>query len=520
MSQVSRWWGSPPAGLPAAGTLRTATAVGRWVLAAAVLGSAMASIDATVVGVALPRIGREFHADVAALQWVTNGYTLTLAGLLLLGGAMGDRYGRRRVFVVGTVWFAGASALCGVSPSVDVLIGARALQGVGAALVMPGSLALLEASFVEEDRGRAIGAWSGLGGVATAIGPFVGGWLIGAASWRWVFFLNVPTAVAVVLSSRHVPESRRADVRGRLDVAGAVLASAGLAGVVFGLTDAPARGWVALPTLVPLAVGSALLGAFLALERGRADPLVPPGLFRSRQFSGTNAVTFLVYGGLGGALFLLPIELQQAAGYGPLAAGTALLPLTVVMLLFSARSGELAARIGPRLQLTVGPVLAGAGLVLLMRVGPGSGYLADVLPGVLVLGAGLAVMVAPLTAGVLAAAPGAYAGVASAVNNAVARAAGLAAVTVLPVAAGVTGDAYLHAERLFAGFRVGMVIAGAACGLGAVVAAATVRNPARAAAPAPLDGGAPSGAPVPDGVPAPAGWHCALDAPPPAPAKR
>lgn len=486
-------------------------------LVAAVLGSAMASIDATVVGVALPRIGREFHTGVAALQWVTNAYTLTLAGLLLLGGALGDRVGRRRVFVVGTVWFAAASALCGLAPSADTLVGARALQGVGAALLTPGSLALLETAFVEEDRARAIGAWSGLGGVATAIGPFVGGWLVGAASWRWVFFLNLPLAAAVVAASRRVPESRDPTATGGVDLTGTVLVSVGLAGVVAGLTRVAGVGWASPAALVPLVAGSVLLGAFAMVEARGRHPMLPPGLFRSRQFSGTNAVTFLVYGGLGGALFLLPIELEQAAGFSPVEAGIALLPVTLLMLVFSARSGALASRVGPRLQLVVGPVLVGAGLILLVRVGPGASYLVDVLPAMIVLGAGLAVTVAPLTAAVLGAAPSEHSGVASAVNNAVARTAALGAVTILPLAAGITGDVYLHPASLFAGFRVAMVMAGAACLLGAAVAVLTVSNPP-VPVPSPAGAGAGDAVRLAPLVPAPraatVGWHCALDAPP------
>ena len=308
----------------------------------------MAAIDGTVVGIALPTIGRTFHAGVTELQWVTNAYTLTLAGLLLLGGSLGDRYGRRRVFQVGTAWFAIASLLCAVAPDAPALIGARALQGVGAALLTPGSLAILQASFSREDRSKAIGAWAGLGGVATAVGPFLGGWLISAVSWRLIFFINLPVAVAVLaVSRRHVPESRDPTITGRLDVPGAVLFSLALAALTYGLTEGAGQGWGSPVTVGALVAGAGLLVAFCLVELGQKSPLLPLGIFRSAQFSGANAVTFVVYGGLGGALFLLPIQLQQVLGFTPLEAGIALLPITVIMLALSSRSGALAARIGP-----------------------------------------------------------------------------------------------------------------------------------------------------------------------------
>jgi EmrB/QacA subfamily drug resistance transporter len=477
--------------------LRFATPAGRWVLAATVLGSGVASLDATVVGIALPSIGRDFAVGVADLQWVVNAYTLTLAGLLLLGGTLGDRYGRRRVFVLGTVWFAVASLLCGVAPNAVTLILARALQGVGGALLTPGSLAILEASFVEQDRSRAIGAWSGLGGVATAVGPLVGGWLIGVASWRLVFFLNLPLTVAVVLiAARHVPESRAPGRAGRLDVLGAVLITGGLTGLTYGLIEGADLGWTSPPVLAALVGGAALLVGFVVAERRVSDPMLPLEIFSSRQFTATNAVTFVVYGALGGVLFLLPVVLQEVAGYSPALAGTAFLPVTGIMLVLSARSGALAARIGPRLQMSVGPLVTAAGLALLVRVGSGASYLADLLPAVLVFGLGLAVTVAPLTATALSSAPVEHAGVASAVNNDVSRAAGLIAVAVLPVAAGITGDTYLDPVALAAGFRTAVLIAAVACALGGVLAALTIRNPARPAAPREAE------------------FHCALDAPP------
>jgi EmrB/QacA subfamily drug resistance transporter len=459
----------------------------------------MAGIDATVVGIALPRIGLQFHAALSDLQWVSNAYTLALAALLLFGGALGDRLGRRRLFQLGTISFAVASLLCGIAPSAPLLIVARGLQGIGAAALVPASLAILEASFAPEDRSRAIGAWSGLGGVAMAIGPFLGGWLIGSVSWRLIFFINLPVAAAVVaVSARHIPESRDLAAEGApLDLAGGLLVSAGLVGLAYGLTEGASLRWTAAGTIYPLTAGCVCLVAFALVEARSPAPLIPPGLFRSRQFSGTNAVTFVVYGGLAGALFLLPVELQDALRYSPIAAGTALLPVTVLMLAFSSRSGALAALIGPRLQMSIGPLVVGGGLALLARIGPGSTYVSQVLPAVLVLGIGLAVTVAPLTATALGAAPAEHSGVASAINNDLARAAGLVAVAVLPTAGRIGGFSYLHPALLTAGFHTAVLIAAAMCGLGGVLAVMSIRNPQRST------------------DPHNAGWHCAVDAPPP-----
>jgi EmrB/QacA subfamily drug resistance transporter len=460
-----------------AGDLAYRSAVGRWVVFATVLGSGMALIDSTVVGIALPTIGRHFHAGVVELQWVTNAYTLTLAGLLLLGGALGDRLGRRRLFEIGTAWFAVASLACGVAPNAPSLIAARALQGMGAALLMPGSLAILQASFAPADRSQAIGAWSGLGGVATAVGPVLGGWLISAVSWRLIFFINLPLAVAVVVvSSHYVPESRDTTSVGRLDLPGAALVSVGLAGLAYGLTEGAALGWASPATVGSLLAGLVLLVVFCLVEKRTTAPLLPMNVFRSAQFSGANAVTFVVYGGLGGALFLLPIQLQQVLGFSPLAAGLSLLPVTVIMLALSARSGALAARIGPRWQMSLGPLLMGAGLALLVRVGAGGSYLAEVLPAVAVLGFGMVVTVAPLTTAVLAAAPSEHSGIASAVNNDVARAAGLIAVAVLPSLAGITGHSYLHPSVFSAGFHRAVLVAAAACVAGGLLAVVTIRK--------------------------------------------
>ena len=488
---------APPMPAP---ELRYGSSVGYWVIAATVLGSGVAALDATVVGIALPTIGHEFRADVAGLQWVVTSYLLTLSALLLVGGALGDRYGRRKVFVVGVIWFAAASLLCGLAPNIVFLIAARALQGVGGALLVPGSLAILEASFVPGDRSKAIGAWAGLGGIATAVGPFVGGYLIGAVSWRLIFYLNLPLTLAVVaIALRHVPESRDPAASG-IDIVGAALAAIGLAGVCYGLIEGPDLGWRSPAIVLTLAIGVLALGLFVVAEMRVRHPMLPLAVFRSRQFSAANIVTLVVYAGLGGALFLLPVELQQVAHYTPLESGASLLPLTVIMLALSARSGALASRIGPRLQMSIGPVIVAVGLVMFGRIDASGGYLGEVLPAVIVLGLGLAATVAPLTSTVLAAAPAERSGIASAVNNDVARAAGLLAVAILPAAAGITGASYLHPDVFSAGFRTAMLAAAVTCVLGGVLAALTIRKPA------PTSDATP--------VPAPGAVHCALDAPP------
>jgi EmrB/QacA subfamily drug resistance transporter len=449
------------------------SAPGRGVLAATVLGSGLAQLDGTVVNVALPRIGKDLDAGLTALQWTVNAYTLTLSGLLLLGGSLGDRLGRRRIFVLGVIWFTIASAGCAIAPTSGVLIGMRALQGVGGALLTPGSLAILEAVFRKEDRAAAVGAWSGLGGVATAIGPVVGGVLVGAAGWGWrlVFLINLPLALVVVwLSARYVPETRDEEATGRLDVAGAVLAAVGLALLVYGLTEGPQRSWSA-PEVICLFAGAAVLVGFVLAEAFGKAPMMPLSLFRSRTFSATNAATLVVYAALSGAVFLIPVQLQRVSGFSPVEAGSALLPVTAVMLVLSARMGRLAQRIGPRWPMTVGPIIAGTGLVMLVRVGADASYIADVLPAMLVFGLGLSATVAPLTATVLAAAPARLIGVASAVNNDVARVGGLLAVAVLPGLAGISSAAYAHPAQLSTGFHHAMWVAGGLCAFGGLLSA-------------------------------------------------
>ena len=431
---------------------------GRGILLVAILASSMAFLDSTITTVATARIGVQFHASFAQLQWVLNGYTLPLASLILLGGSLGDRLGRKRIFLVGVGWFGAASVLCAIAPTVNLLIAARGFQGVGAALMMPGSLAILSSAIVSDDRAKAVGTWAGLAGVSTALGPFVGGWLVEHASWRWAFAINVPLAVVILLLGlRFVPESS-ARPDGRLDFLGVGLTVLGLGALTWGLSDAGARGWT------PAAIGATALGAlclaaFLLWQQANRHPLVPLSMFRDRTFAGTNLMTFATYGALSAVFFVLPLTLQVAAGYGPLAAGIAGIPITVAMLLLSPWSGALATRIGPRLQLTVGPLLAAAGTVLLLRVHAGAiSYLSDVLPGILLYGLGMATLVAPLTASVMGAASAALVGTASGVNNAVARAAGLLSVAVLPALGGLTGAAYLDPAAMVHGYRVVLII--------------------------------------------------------------
>ncbi len=457
--------------------VRYGTPPGRWLLLATVLGSALAGIDATVVNLALPAIGADLDVGFAALQWTITAYTLTLASLILLAGALGDRYGRRRIFIVGVSWFALASMLCGAAPSAGWLIAARALQGVGAALLTPGSLAIIQATFAPADRARAIGAWSGLGGVATSIGPFLGGWLILWASWRWVFLINVPFAVVVVIVAvRHIPETKDPGASHHVDVWGAALALIGLAGVTYAVIAAPVLGVGSAQVVLSGLVGLLGLAGFVAVEARQTHPMLPLSMFSSRQFSAANAVTFLVYAAFAGVFLLLVVQLQVVAGYSALGAGTAVLPITVAMLLLSARAGQLAQRIGPRLPMTLGPLICAVGVLLMRTIGPQASYVTDVLPAVTVFGVGLALLVAPLTATVLAAADIRHAGVASGVNNAVARAAGLLAVAALPAVSGITGDAYGNPVSFALGFRAGLLVASALLVMGSAIAFATIRS--------------------------------------------
>lgn len=447
------------------------TTAARWVLLATVLGSGVAFLDGTIVNVALPAIADDLDAGLGDLQWVLNAYLVTLSAFVLLGGSLGDRYGRKRVFLLGLGGFTGASVLCGLAPNVGVLVGARAVQGIGAALLVPGSLAILSATFHPDDRAAAVGAWSGLGGVAGAIGPFVGGYLIDAVSWRMAFLINLPLAAGVVVASRHVPETR-ASGEPHLDLLGAVTASAGLALATYALIESQ---------IAVGAVGVAVVGVFVVVEARSPAPMLPLTLFRSRQFSGANLTTLAVYAALSGAFFLLVLQLQVALGYSALEAGSALLPVTLLMLGLSARAGALAQRIGPRLPMTVGPAIVAAGLLLWTRVDAGSTYAAAVLPGAVVFGLGLSLTVAPLTATIMASSDEEHLGAASGVNNAIARIAGLLAVAVLPLVIGL--DTAGSTGALDGAVDDAMVITAGLALVGGLVAFATVRTAASVSTP-------------------------------------
>jgi EmrB/QacA subfamily drug resistance transporter len=471
------------------------TVRGKFVLLATVLGSGITMLDATVVSVALPAIGRDLHASLDGLQWTVNGYTLTLAALILLGGSLGDLFGRRRVFLVGVVWFALASLLCGLAPNLFVLVLARALQGIGGALLTPGSLAILQASFRHDDRARVIGAWSGLGGLASAIGPFAGGWLVQGPGWRWVFLLNLPLAALVVfVTLRYVPESADPEMVHALDVPGAALAAAGLAGLTFGLIAWPDAGPASASVWGPLLVGVLGLAAFVVAERRSPHPMLPLDVFSSRLFTATNVVTFAVYAALSGVFFLLVVALQVAAGLSPIAAGAALLPVTICMLLLSARGGALGQRIGPRIPMTVGPLVAAVGVLLFTRIGPDVSYVFDILPGAILLGLGLSLTVAPLTSTVLGAVADRHAGIASGVNNAVARAAGLLAVAAVPLVAGATPAVYADPVAFGQAANRGMLVCAVLLAIGGLLSFAIVRSPSPQTAAAPP---APRCAPAP-----------------------
>jgi EmrB/QacA subfamily drug resistance transporter len=477
--------------------LRLASPAGRGLLFAAVLASGMVFLDGTVVNVALPHLGRALQANVSGLQWTVDGYMLTLAAFVLLGGALGDRFGRRRVFLLGVVCFTVASVLSGVAQNIEWLIIARFLQGAGGALLTPGSLSLLQASFHPDDRGRAIGAWSGFSGVSTALGPLLGGWLIDALSWRWIFLINVPVAVIVVLAAlRWAPESRAqasgsvdpatgaAGITGtagtRFDFTGALLGALGLAGVTYALIEAAQNGVASVQVLVGVLVGVVAAVVFVTVERHKdVAAMLPPALFRRRLFSVLNIYTVVVYAGLGGMSFFLAVHLQNVAGYSALKTGLANLPMTVLLLFGSPRAGALATRIGPRLPLTIGPVLAAGGLLLLRRIGPHASYWTDVLPGVALFGLGLTLVVAPLTASVLAAAEDRFAGVASGFNNAAARAGSLLAVAALPLLVGLSGAAYQVPVELAHAFRAAMLWCAGLMIVGALLAALLIRRPER-----------------------------------------
>ncbi len=474
------------------------TGPGRAVIAAAALGSGIAFLDGTVVNVALKTIGSDLDASLAELQWISNGYLLSLASLILLGGSLGDRFGRRRVFVIGTVWFATASVICGIAPNPEVLIGARVLQGIGGAMLTPASLAMIQGAFAHEDRAAAIGAWSGLTSVSGAIGPFLGGGLVDYVDWRWIFFINAPIAVVtVVVAVRWVPETRDPHASTHLDVVGAVLASAALGGTTYALIEwGGTAGWVALVIGVLAAVG------FVTVEAREREPMLPLGIFADRTFSAANVMTLLVYGALGAVSFFVTIQLQTVSGYGALAAGAAFVPTTIVMLGLASWGGRLGQRIGPRIPMTVGPLVIAVSVLLMLMIGPDVSFVRDVLPGVVVFGLGLSLMIAPLTATVLAAAPDEHAGVASGVNNAVARAGPLLAVAALPIAVGLHGEEYADPVAFDDAYGMAMMACAVAIALGGLISWFTIRatvlepdddpdgDPGGDPAPEALDGGA------------------------------
>ena len=475
--------------------LRYDEPAGRWVLAATVLGSSIAFLDATVVNIALPAIARDLDAGVSGLTWTVNAYALTLAAFVLVGGSLGDRLGRRRVFMVGATWFGVTSLACALVTSVGMLVAFRALQGVAAALLTPGALAILQAAFRPEDRSRAIGAWSGLAGLTGAVGPLLGGWLVDVGSWRWIFFINVPVVVAVLaIAARHVPESRDTRAAGRLDLPGAALAALGLGSLTYGLSVWSEQGPGSAQVHAGLALGLVALTGFLVRENRAADPMLPLDVFAAPRFGATNLVTFLVYAALGGVFFWLVVALQVVAGWSPLAAGLSLLPVTVLMLLFSPRAGAIGDRLGPRIPMTVGPLLSAVGAALLVRMGSDPSYLVDVLLPVTLLGAGLTLTVTPLTATVLAAVSEDRAGLASGVNNAVARTGGLLLVAVLPALTGLGAGGFGDAGALAPAYRTAMGVCAGLLAAGGLVAAVGLR-------PSPAAGSSSR-------------RHCAVDAPP------
>ncbi|ADU37319.1 MFS transporter [Variovorax paradoxus] len=402
-----------------------------WVLAAAIVGSSMAFIDGTVVNVALPAIQADLNATAFQAQWVVESYALLLAALLLVGGALGDHYGRRRIFGIGVGIFALSSVACGLAADVHQLIAARAVQGVGGALLVPGSLALISAAFPEKERGKAIGTWSGFSGITAAVGPVLGGFLVDHFSWTWAFYINVPMALLVLwITWRHVPESHGASASGGLDVWGALLATAGLGGVVYAFIEAPTQGWHSPYVLAALAVGIVGSAGFIAVERKARTPMLPLGLLRIGNFSGANLLTLLLYAALGGGLYFFPLNMIQVQGYSASAAGAALLPFIFIMFALSGWAGQLVDRFGPRLPLVIGPSIAAGGFVLFAIPGVGASYWTGFLPAVVVLGFGMTVTVAPLTTTVMNAVGPDLAGVASGVNNAVSRAAAVLAIAV------------------------------------------------------------------------------------------
>ncbi|MEA5155538.1 MFS transporter [Raineyella sp.] len=443
------------------------------------LGSGMAALDTSVVTIALPTIGRDLASSLGGLQWVNNGLTLSLSTLILVGGSLGDRLGRRRVYLVGISWFAVASLLCALAPSTGWLVAARVLQGIGAALLTPGALAIIRSTLREDDQPGAIGVWAGMSGIAVAIGPFLGGWIIEHLTWRWIFLVNLPLSAAVVAAGLAViPESRDDRAVGRFDLAGAGLTAAMLAALTWLLTESRTMSSALLA--VAGAVAAVGMVVFIVVERRVAYPLVPLTLFRSRVFSSANLMTFLVYGALGATLFFLVVQLQVTAGFSVRDSGLTTLPITILLLFLSAPMATLAQRIGPRAPMTVGPMVVALGVLILSRVQATSGW-GIALLGTSVFGLGLSVLVSPLTAAVLGAAPERLAGAASALNNAVARTGSLLATAALPAVVGLSGADYLDPVRFTHGYRLAMYVTAGLLGLGGLVSWFGLRGTAPAA---------------------------------------
>jgi len=450
----------------AAGSIRLASAQGRWLLAAMILGSGMAFLDGSIVGLALPAMNADLDAGAAGVQWIVNAYTLTLAALILVGGSLGDRLGRRRVFVMGVVGFTAASVLCALAPTIEVLVAARGLQGVGAALLTPGSLAIISAAFAPRDRGPAIGVWSSFAGVMGATGPLVGGWLVDTTGWRGIFWINVPLAALVVwMAVKHVPETT--GEQEPIDYAGAGLTAAALATLTYGLVD---RSWLWS------VIGLVLMVVFVIHQKVNPHPLVPLSLFADRVFTAANICTFAIYGALAAAEFLLVQQLQYVSGFSPLVAGLASVPTSAIMLLFASKAGAIGSRFGPRWPMTIGPLIAAVGLLLMLRIGDDASFWLDVIPAAIVFGAGITTLVAPLTTAVLAAAPDEQTGVASGVNNAVARTASLLAVAAIPPIAGIAGANFADPDVFGPGFRMGLLICVGMLVLSAALAVALIHG--------------------------------------------
>jgi EmrB/QacA subfamily drug resistance transporter len=436
----------------------------RLTLLATIFGSGIVFLDGTIVNLALPSISKDLGASFSQLQWIADSYLLTLSSFILLGGSLGDIFGRKKIFLFGLYGFGLFSLLCGLAPNSSSLIIFRLLQGIFGALLVPGSLAIINTNFSPESRGRAIGVWSAWSGAFTAIGPLVGGYLIDAATWRWIFFINVPLILlCIALTIPGVKETRDVGIR-QLDISGGVIAAIALAGITYGLIEGPANSWT-IGSVVPMLIGLILAGVFVGLEKNKQDPMVPFKLFKSRNFTGSNLMTFAMYGALSGFMFALVIYLQSKMNYSAVKAGVSLLPVTLLMLSLSGRVGALSARLGSRRFMTVGPVLAGIGILSLMNLQPGDSYLTFLLPRVILFGLGLVMTVAPLTTTVMTSVPNEDSGIASAISNAVSRVGGLVVIALL----GVLGTEHV--------FKFSMVLSGTLAIAAGLISYIAIKNP-------------------------------------------